>query len=165
MMRINLNFQLTCNYWHAHCFTWTDKSFEQFLKRNPHLIFCLFLCQAFECLKGHMFLFEERMSSSHPDLRICVWVVAVFVCTVFCKVDGYVLEHVPQRSLGVNGIFYFQADTPRFGIEMWRSDGTSSGTWLLKDIYNGTKSSTPSYFFECNTTFTLQGITCNTCNC
>ncbi len=99
-----------------------------------------------------MFLFEERMSSSHPDLRICVWVVAVFVCTVFCKVDGYLLEHVPQRSLGVNGIFYFQADTPRFGIEMWRSDGTSSGTWLLKDIYNGTKSSTPSYFFECNTT-------------
>jgi len=36
-----------------------------------------------------------------------------------------------------NGIFYFDAENEEHGIELWRSDGTVSGTYMLKDIYQG----------------------------
>lgn len=41
----------------------------------------------------------------------------------------------------------FDVKTAADGIELWRSDGTSTGTILLKDIYPGTGSSYPTNFF------------------
>ena len=40
----------------------------------------------------------------------------------------------------VNGILYFQANDggAAYGPELWRSDGTSAGTYLVKDIQPGT---------------------------
>lgn len=37
----------------------------------------------------------------------------------------------------VNGILYFMGNQNTTGHELWRSDGTESGTYLLKDIYPG----------------------------
>ncbi|MCR5862371.1 T9SS type A sorting domain-containing protein [Flavobacterium sp. J372] len=39
---------------------------------------------------------------------------------------------------------YYIAHTATYGHEIWVSDGTSAGTWLLKDINPGTSSSSPS---------------------
>nr|WP_271711531.1 T9SS type A sorting domain-containing protein [Marinigracilibium pacificum] len=41
---------------------------------------------------------------------------------------------------------YFTANTEQFGNELWVSDGSSDGTRIVKDIYNGEISSNPSMF-------------------
>ena len=57
-----------------------------------------------------------------------------------------VTNSVPQLQL--NGVFYFSGTTPTSGSELWRSDGTPEGTWLVKDIWSGTSSSNPSKFIQ-----------------
>jgi ELWxxDGT repeat protein len=48
---------------------------------------------------------------------------------------------------------YIQAETPQAGFELWASDGTPSGTALLKDIYPGTESSAPRLLTGLGSTF------------
>ena len=51
--------------------------------------------------------------------------------------NGFSLgEVVPTAS----GIYYFLADRPASGTELWRTDGTRAGTYLLKDVYPGPRS-------------------------
>ncbi len=45
-----------------------------------------------------------------------------------------------------NGYFYFAANDGIHGNEFWRTDGTSAGTILLKDIHPGSASAIPSFF-------------------
>ena len=40
----------------------------------------------------------------------------------------------PSHLFAVGGLLYFQADDGMNGIELWRSDGTSAGTNLVKEI-------------------------------
>ncbi len=44
----------------------------------------------------------------------------------------------------MNGIFYYRAAEDPFGEELWRTDGTPQGTYMLKDIIPGRVSSSPS---------------------
>lgn len=48
--------------------------------------------------------------------------------------------------LAVGPMFYFQANDGVSGSELWRSDGTESGTLLVRDIFPGAQGSAPSYF-------------------
>lgn len=43
-----------------------------------------------------------------------------------------------------NGLLYFAAADADHGIELWKSDGTSAGTTLVKDLNVGTGSSSPA---------------------
>ncbi len=50
-----------------------------------------------------------------------------------------------------NSSFYFRASsTATTNIELWKSDGTTAGTGLVKDIYPGTTGSYPTGFVEFN---------------
>ncbi len=49
-------------------------------------------------------------------------------------------------SIGVGNTLYFRADDGVSGNELWRSDGTETGTQLVKDIQNGTYGSNPGSF-------------------
>ena len=50
----------------------------------------------------------------------------------------------PQSQLAnVNGTLYFSTDDGKHGYELWRSNGTAKGTWMVKDINPGAASSYP----------------------
>lgn len=51
-------------------------------------------------------------------------------------------------ALDASALILFQANDCVHGAELWRTDGTSAGTYLLKDIRAGTLGSTPSYFTQ-----------------
>ena len=50
----------------------------------------------------------------------------------------------PASSLDDDGIIYFAADDGTHGTELWQSDGTSAGTFLVADINPGAASSDPT---------------------
>jgi ELWxxDGT repeat protein len=49
-----------------------------------------------------------------------------------------------------NNKLYFTYNDGLNGLELWTSDGTSSGTIMLKDIWSGSLSSAPTAFTVCN---------------
>ena len=54
----------------------------------------------------------------------------------------------PVPLTGVNGVLFFSADDGVHGYELWRSDGTEVGTYMVKDVFPGSGSATysgPSY--------------------
>jgi ELWxxDGT repeat protein len=52
----------------------------------------------------------------------------------------------PRGFTEVEGIAYFVANHPDTGTELWRTDGTPEGTFLVKDITPGGASSFTDYF-------------------
>jgi ELWxxDGT repeat protein len=44
-------------------------------------------------------------------------------------------SHSPHNLTDVNGTLFFAADDGQSGEELWKSDGTTAGTVLVKDIY------------------------------
>lgn len=58
----------------------------------------------------------------------------------------------PRSMVDVNGIAYFVAYTKATGYELWKSDGTPSGTIMVKDILPGTETSLPQNLTNVNGT-------------
>ncbi len=50
----------------------------------------------------------------------------------------------PSQFKAFGGKLYFQANSTS-GVELWQTDGTSTGTTLAKDIWSGTNGSAPLY--------------------
>lgn len=44
---------------------------------------------------------------------------------------------LPDRLTNINGTLFFSADNGTLGRELWKSDGTATGTVMVKDIYVG----------------------------
>ncbi|MFO0941001.1 MAG: ELWxxDGT repeat protein [Pirellulales bacterium] len=54
--------------------------------------------------------------------------------------------HVASTMVVLDGIVYFSTNRSDTGFELWRSDGTQAGTYLIKDIMPGNSSSFPRNF-------------------
>ncbi len=52
----------------------------------------------------------------------------------------------------IESTIYFSANDGVHGTELWKSDGTSEGTVLVKDINVGSGSSNPDYLLGVDTT-------------
>ena len=52
----------------------------------------------------------------------------------------------PSHLAAVGNTLYFRATDGTNGYELWKSDGTSSGTVMVKDIRSGSDSSSPYEF-------------------
>ena len=52
---------------------------------------------------------------------------------------------IPTYLTAVGNTLYFRAFDVTNGIELWKSDGTASGTAMVQDIYSGSSSSGPAY--------------------
>lgn len=55
-----------------------------------------------------------------------------------------------ENMTRVGDTVYFTAYTGEHGVELWRTDGTESGTYLVKDIYPGKLDSYPHELIEAN---------------
>ena len=51
----------------------------------------------------------------------------------------------PDHLTAVGNTLYFEANDGTNGDELWKSDGTASGTVMVKDIRSGSSSSSPNY--------------------
>lgn len=61
------------------------------------------------------------------------------------------LANFSQGKMGViNGVRYFVANDGVTGFELWKSDGTATGTMQVKDINTGPSGSNPSSFVVMN---------------
>jgi ELWxxDGT repeat protein len=78
----------------------------------------------------------------------------------FYQVQAQIVEKVaiinpagnsyPSGFSQMNNILYFSAFTDTHGRELWRSDGTETGTYMVKDIHTGTGDSSPAWMTEFN---------------
>jgi ELWxxDGT repeat protein len=59
-------------------------------------------------------------------------------------------------AVAVNGVLYFRANDGSNGIELWKSDGTTSGTVMVKNIMPGGGSSRPDLLTNVNGTLFFQ---------
>ncbi|HEX6738865.1 MAG TPA: ELWxxDGT repeat protein, partial [Vicinamibacteria bacterium] len=57
---------------------------------------------------------------------------------------------LPHRMVAVGTRVFFTSLDPDHGSELWQSDGTEAGTYLVKDIAPGTSSSSPSELVALN---------------
>ncbi len=56
----------------------------------------------------------------------------------------------PSKLIAVNNTLFFRSFNPTTGLELWKSDGTESGTVLVKDINPGVGSSNIDFFTNVN---------------
>lgn len=85
----------------------------------------------------------------------------IFICSFNCLTaqaqqfnvvkyltPGY--SSTPSFPVHINGISYFTASTANEGNELWKSNGTTAGTQLLKDINPGAAGSGASELVNMN---------------
>lgn len=62
------------------------------------------------------------------------------------------LDSDPRYLVNVNGVLYFSANDGLSGNELWKSDGTSTGTLMVADIVPGANGSFPAWLTNVNGT-------------
>ncbi|MFY0568612.1 ELWxxDGT repeat protein [Archangium lansingense] len=95
---------------------------------------------------GTTLLFSANDDSTGPEL----WRLDSTGPALVADIAPGTIGSAPSRLFHSRGLTWFAAADAQHGVELWRTDGTTTGTFLLKDIAPGTASSRPSNFAELN---------------
>ena len=95
---------------------------------------------------GTTLLFTANDDSTGPEL----WRLDATGPALVADIVPGPVGSTPSRLFHSRGLTWFAAADGQHGVELWRTDGTTSGTFLLKDIFPGTDSSRPTEFAELN---------------
>ena len=88
-------------------------------------------------------LFFAASDTASDELNIELWVsdgteVGTFKLKEIVPGSGYGFYSYPDQFIALEDKVIFVADDgDEHGVELWVSDGTSSGTYMIKDIYEG----------------------------
>lgn len=96
--------------------------------------------QVYSCIDG---IFKHFAAANKYYFQR--WAVGALMVTDGTTIGTYPVAEVDYAFdfVALNNIVYFTGRDEFHGNELWRSDGTVAGTYLLKDIRPGTDSSTP----------------------
>lgn len=92
-------------------------------------------------------------------IRVAVSIVLSLVCiSTLAQVASKQNETISSSTgdsqlrnlINVNGTLFFAAKDSSHGIELWKSNGSAQGTLMVKDIFPGAPSSSPSSFINLN---------------
>ena len=64
----------------------------------------------------------------------------------------------PRDLAAIGNLVYFNADDGSRGRELWRSNGTATGTWMVRDIAPGSSNSTPREMTPLGTKFVFSAL-------
>ena len=81
-----------------------------------------------------------------------VWTADAQGARLVKALTGGTADAYPRDLMSSGGLIYFVAESPVFGRELYRSDGTPEGTFLLKDIWPGRLDSSPQPIVDVNGT-------------
>lgn len=89
---------------------------------------------------GDLYFFSTREAAGERSL----WVTKGTPATTFRLTDGIDVTPFVRTVLWRAGVLYFAAYDDVHGSELWRSDGTVAGTFLVADVRPGPESSRPA---------------------
>ncbi|MBP7686928.1 MAG: hypothetical protein KA765_03435 [Thermoflexales bacterium] len=90
---------------------------------------------AFTAISDNLFFVARGSNSEGKELYKTTGGTPALVKNIY---EGYGNSADPSRLTNVSGTLYFAANDGAHGTELWKSDGTVSGTVLVKDVYSGT---------------------------
>jgi len=89
---------------------------------------------------------------------------SIFACAAFAALTAIHAAHAAPRIVATNApatypffgilgdVLLYEGNAEASGKELWRSDGTAAGTFLVKDLFAGSNSSHPMEFTVVNET-------------
>lgn len=96
-----------------------------------------------------LYLSEQKTQNGGLYENVIYWVYDGSTLKKITDLSPNIALGVFYNTIGVIGdIFYFSASDSQHGYELWRSDGTASGTFMIKDINTQIASSNPNILFD-----------------
>jgi ELWxxDGT repeat protein len=92
---------------------------------------------------------EQKLGNNGYEGDVIYWIYDGTTVKKLTDLKPDIVTGVFENAVGVAGnIFYFSASDNQHGYELWRTDGTSSGTYMMKDINKKSASSFAKPLFD-----------------